>query len=203
MWWISDGHLSTCIAAPTVKSALGQAATSLAAQPWSAVEWIADAQLARPSVSFGLRLPVAGILKAMHLTSSERGDTAIVIRLPKVTCVLGRALLYSAADKRISAGLVICRGAGPRGIDCATLRAIARRRGEPRQDRDDHRSSAVPANRGYRPSAARVRAPSSTHGPRHAAHSCLAFRYSAPRVDARWGRVWRKKRKRIAPILPL
>ena len=130
----------------------------------------------------GLRLPLAGILKALHLTGSECGETAIVIRLPKVICVLGRALLYSATDKRISAGLVICRGAGPRGIDCATLRAIARRRGEPRQDRDDHRSSAVPANRGYRPSAARVRAPSSTHDPRRAAHSCLAFRYSAPRL---------------------
>src|SRR6266436_5175371 len=49
----------------------GQAATSLTTQPWSAVEWIADTQLARPSLLLGLRHALAGILKALHLTGSE------------------------------------------------------------------------------------------------------------------------------------
>src|SRR6266446_10640240 len=48
-----------------------QTATSLTTQPWSAVERIADTQLARPSVLLGLRHALAGILKALHLTGSE------------------------------------------------------------------------------------------------------------------------------------
>src|SRR5271169_6875658 len=49
----------------------GQAATSLTTQTWSAVEWVADTQLARPSVLLGLRHALAGILKTLHLTGSE------------------------------------------------------------------------------------------------------------------------------------
>jgi hypothetical protein len=50
---------------------LGSSCDQSTPQAWSAVEWIADTQLARPSVLLGLRHALAGILKALHLTGSE------------------------------------------------------------------------------------------------------------------------------------
>ncbi len=56
---------------PRITEHYGRIVKTTGTQPWSAVEWIADTQLTRPSVLLGLRHALVGILKALHLTDSE------------------------------------------------------------------------------------------------------------------------------------